>query len=225
MQHRLVLNWSKAHEALKQAAKNEIKDPALIPLTGKGWTYVTFSPIGTRPSLFLFDVERIRALARENDFTLPHEVVIQHNKIVITAYSEDGRQSTQLFCLHRLIEAYGRRYGDSTENPHHSFYGKFGGIYDRPEKGRIWAIYSKDDQALLEILQSVERLAAENQMNGVRLDVGLSNGLSALPRMLHGYDDPEYQRSGARHYKITDPIKFHVLLDQALIDYARYQFE
>ncbi len=225
MRRRLILNWCDAHDGLRQAVKNEIADPALVPSTGKGWTYITFCPIGTRPSLFLFDVERIRALAKENNFALPHDVVMQHNKVVVTACSDDGRQSAQLFGLHRLIEVFGKRYSETGECPDHSFFGKFGGVYDRPEKGRVWAIYARGDEALLEIFQSVERLAAEVCVAGVRFTVGLSNGLSALPRMLHGYDDPDYQRSGAQHYRITDPVKFQLTLDQALADYERYQFE
>jgi hypothetical protein len=42
--------------------------------------------------------------------------------------------------------------------------------------------------------------------------------------MLHGFDDPDYRRSGVRHYKITDPNQFAVLLNQARHDYGMYPF-
>ena len=225
MQRRLVLNWSEAHEGLKRAAEARLMEPSLVGETGKGWTYLTYSPRGTPPSTLLFDVERIRALARENNFALPHEVVAQHNKVVVTAYTGDGRQSSQLFALYRLIQAYCRLYGDSHAHPRHSMYGKLGGIYERPEKGRVWAIYAGGDEAVLEIFESVEKLARSEARDGCRFEVALSNGLSALPRMLHGFDDPAYRRSGAPHYRIVDPAKFHVLIEQALSDYVRYHFE
>lgn len=225
MRRRLVINWCPAHDSLKRALADEIDDPALIAPAGKGWSYLTFCPIGTRPSAVLFDVGRIGALAKENNFTLPHEVIVEHNKVVVTAHSDDGRQSTQLFHLYQLVDAYCRRYEDSRKHPHLNFYGKLGGVYERPEKGRVWAVYTRGDDALLQIYETIEKLAAASATDGARFQVSLSNGLSALPRMLHGFDDPEYRRSGAGLYRITDPAKFQVLLEQALADHARYRFE
>ncbi len=225
MRRRLVINWCDAHNSVKRAIEKDGADPAPVADAGKGWSYLTFCPLGTRPSELMFDVERLRALAQQNNFTLPHDVILQHNKVVVTAHSQDGRQSTQLLGLHGLLQAYCKLYADSQTNPRHSFYGKIGGIYDRPEKGRVLAIYAKGDDALLEINASLERLASQHAQNGCTFEVHLSNGLSALPRMLHGFDDGAYRASGADHYRITDPSKFHVLIDQALADYVRYQFE
>jgi hypothetical protein len=49
--------------------------------------------------------------------------------------------------------------------------------------------------------------------------------LSALPRMLCGFDDPAYRRSGARHYKIADPALFSAVLNQARLGYNSHPFD
>jgi hypothetical protein len=43
--------------------------------------------------------------------------------------------------------------------------------------------------------------------------------------MLHGFDDPEYRRSGTKDYRITDPARFTILLEQAQQDHDMYLFD
>lgn len=225
VRRRLNVNWSEAHCGLKRAWEQDVRAPSLVPPTGKGWSYLTFCPLGTRSSGFLFDVERVRSLAAEHDFSLPRDVLLQHNKVVVTAHSEDGRHSTSLLALYTLIDAYCREFMDAGETPRRDFYGKFGGVYERPEKGRVWAVYTTSEDDLLEIYDSVERMKGEIRLEGVSFEMSFSNGLSAIPRLLRGFDDPEYHRSGASHFRISDVPKFHVLLDQALVDHNRYLFD
>ena len=87
------------------------------------------------------------------------------------------------------------------------------------------ALYSRNDDALLEIYESLEKFISEIPVKGFSLDLRFSNGLSALPRMLHGFDDPEYRRSGTKDYRITDPARFKILLEQAQQDHDMYLFE
>ena len=225
IRRRLHVNWSEAHSLLKQAWEQEVREPALIPPMGKGWSYLTFCPLGTRSSGFLFDVEKIRILAREHDFFLPRDILLQHSKVVVTAHAEDGHQSTSLFGLYSLIDLYCRKFVDAGKHPRRDFYGKFGGVYERPEKGRVWAIYTTDEDALLEIYESIEGMKGEVGVSGVQFETSFSNGLSAIPRLLHGFGDPGYRQSGANHYRISDVNRFHVLLDQALVDHTRYLFD
>jgi hypothetical protein len=224
MQRSLVLNWSESHKNLQRAVSDKITDPAEMGDTGRGWTYVTFYPPGTQPGHVLFNIDHVRLLAQENDFFLPPEVFVEHNKVVVTAQSEDGRPTSQLFGLYRLIETYAERYGDIDRFPKHGYYGKFGGVYGRPGKGRVLAIYTNDEDTLLDIFESIEGIVGELKTPGIRYAMKLSNGLSALPRLLHGFDDPRHRKSGTTHYRITDPSRFLVLINQAKRDYSEYLF-
>ncbi len=224
MTRQMILNWCEAHSNLKQAIENNVTQPFDVMDTGKGWTYVTFLKPGAVASDILFDVSRLEQVARDNGFFLSADVVGQHNKVVLSSSGDGLGSSAQLFALVTFLKEYATRYADAKRFPDHWFYGKLGGIYDRPEKGRVLAMYSKNDDSLLEIYQSVEALAKELSTKGFHFSVRLSNGLSAIPRMLHGFDDPEYRRSGATHYRITDPVRFENLIAQAREDYSRYLF-
>lgn len=224
MKRQLIVNWSDAHTNLKKAIEEKVASPLDVLDTGKGWSYVTFLKPGTLAEDILYDVSQLEQTARDNGFFLPAEVVRQHNKVVVSTLGEGLGGSAQLFHLHAFLTAYAQRFADPKRHPNHWFYGKFGGMYDRTAKGRVLAMYSRDDDALLEIHESVEALARELDSVGMHFSVRLSNGLSAIPRMLHGFDDPEYRRSGATMYRITDPTRFEHLLDQARQDYSRYLF-
>ena len=224
MTRQMILNWCEAHANLKIAVENNVTQAFDVLDTGKGWTYVTFLKPGANASDILFDVSRLEQVARDNGFFLPADVVGQHNKVVLSAQGEGLGTSAQLFALFTFLQRYAERFADATRFPDHWFYGQMGGIYDRAEKGRVLALYSRDDDALMEIHQSVEALAKEMSVMGTHFSVRLSNGLSAIPRMLHGFDDPDYRRSGATHYRITDPVRFEHLIDQARQDYTRYLF-
>lgn len=221
---KLLINWCKAHAMLKQWADEDCPDDGSGLDNRKGWTYLTFFSPGTQGQEVLFDIEAIVRIARENGYYLPREVVAQHNKVVLTVLPESGASLSPLPQLYALITALTGRYGDTQRYPRHSFYGKFGGIYDRPEKGRVLALYSRDDEALLALYDSLSELLARGPIAGVRCDVRLSNGLSALPRMLAGFDDPAYRHAGVTHYRIQDPDRFAVLLEQARQDYRMYCF-
>jgi hypothetical protein len=43
--------------------------------------------------------------------------------------------------------------------------------------------------------------------------------------MLHGFDDPGYLSTGVDVFRITDPGRFALLLEQARADYPKYLFE
>ena len=220
----LILNWSDAHLAVKKAIDDQVASLLEVGETGKGWTYLTFCRPGTNPRDLLFDVDRLGTLARENHFYLPGEVVRQHNKVVVSAASPAMGPSAQLFGLYRFLEAFGKKFADVKRHPSHDFYGKMGGLYDRAEKGRVLVIYAPGDEALLQICESIEQLAAELEVPGVRFAVRLSNGLSAIPRLLDGFHDPEYVKTGAEFYRVTDPGQFTELLDEARKDYPNYLF-
>jgi hypothetical protein len=225
MRRDLVINWAKCHEALKLALNNGVKSPFEVMDTDKGWSYVTFFQPGTTPSRVLFNIDNLEDTAQSNGFFLPWEVVATHNKVVVTAVSELPSPSAQLFGLHRVMEAYAALYANPSKHPQHSFYGKLGGCYDRPEKGRVLVIYSTGDDALLQIEESLQGLLPKLGVRGVEFSIRLANGLSDIPRMLQGFDDPLYRSSGTNMYRITDPAKFSVLLNQARHDYAHYLFE
>lgn len=222
MKRRLILNWSEEHKGVRDAIEAKAEAPWELPETGKGWTYVTFCPPGTDPQRVLFDIDRLEAVAKDNGYHLPAEVVAQHNKLVVTAVADTP--SAQLFGLVRLLEAYAAAHADTGRNPHHAFYGKVGGQYDRLEKGRVLAIYARDDESLLAISEAMEALIARVRVPGVQFKTRLANGLSAMPRMLQGFDDPTYRGSGVTIFRITDPNRFAVLLDQARADYPNYPF-
>jgi hypothetical protein len=221
---RLLINWNDAHHDLKQLIEDKEHHETEIE-NSNGWSYITFFPKAVAADAILYDVNRLQALALDNSYHLPYEVITQHNKVVVTAYPEGDAPMNPLLGLYRLMFSYVNRFIDPQRHPSHGFYGKLGGIYDRPEKGRVLAIYAANDEALLDIYESIEKLISETPLKGVRFDLRFSNGLSALPRMLHGFDDPAYRRSGAVHYRITNPELFAVLLDQARRDYKCYPFE
>jgi hypothetical protein len=220
---KLLINWCDAHGDLRQLIDNDAIDTGIEIGNERGWTYVTFFPKGTDIKDMLYDIDHIDKLARENGYYLPREIVIQHNKVVLTAYPEKAAPGSPLTGLYFMLMCFTTRFDDAKRYPSHGFYGKFGGIYERPEKGRVLAIYSRNDDALLEIYESLEKIISEIHVKGLRFNLRFSNGLSAIPRMLHGFDDSEYRRSGARHCRILDPAQFAVLLEQAKEDYDRYR--
>jgi hypothetical protein len=222
---RLLLNWCTAHSELKRLIESGSPDDPIEIVNSKGWTYLTFFPKGTQERDILYDIDQIRILARNNHYHLSREIIMQHNKIVLTAYPESAPPSSLLPELYSLVASFSLRFSDTQRYPSHGFYGKFGGIYERPEKGRVLAVYSQNDDALLAIYESLEMLVSEIHAKGLRFDLRFSNGLSALPRMLHGFDDPDYSRSGAKDYKITDSARFAILLEQAKQDYGKYLFD
>jgi hypothetical protein len=222
---RLLLNWCNAHGELKRLVESGRLDDEIEIGNGRGWTYLTFFPKGTREQEMLYDIGQILRLAQNNSYYLPQDVVTQHNKIVLTAYPEGTRPASLLAELYFIVASFAVKFDDAQRYPSHGFYGKFGGIYERQEKGRVLALYSRNDDALLEIYESLEKFISEITVKGLRLDLRFSNGLSALPRMLHGFDDPEYRRSGTRDYRITDPARFTILLEQAQQDHDMYFFD
>lgn len=225
MKRHLIFNWHPNHEALRLALADGVKDPRDVSETGKGWTYVTFVKPGTRAFEVLFDVDQLDRLARDNGYYLPRDAVSRHNKVVVTARSTESGPSAQLFALVRFLEAFARRHADPKRYPVHGFYGKLGGSFDRRHKGRVLVMYGEGDEALLEILAGVEAILPECAFPGVELNVSLANGLSALPRLLTGFDDPKYRGSGATLFKIRDPGRFATVLDEARQDYPKYIFE
>ncbi len=223
---KLVLNWCPAHEDLKRSVEECDRATDGCELKNdRGWTYLTFFPRGTNPQDVLFDVDALRKLARENHYYLPREVIAQHNKVVLTAYSQSDPPISPVVGIFARLAMFSTLFEDARRYPTHGIYGKFGGVYERPEKGRVLAIYSRNEDALLTIYESLEKLVAEVPVEGFRFVLGFSNGLSAIPRMLQGFDDPEYRHSGASHYRIADPGRFAQLLDQAMMDYQQYRFD
>jgi hypothetical protein len=222
---KLLLNWCAAHSDLKQWIEHSQPGDGGEIGNGTGWTYVTFFPRGTKNKEVLYDISQILKLAQDNNYYLPHEVVVQHNKIVLTVHQEGAAAASPLAGIFPLVASFAARFDDAQRYPAHGFYGKFGGIYERPEKGRVLALYSCNDDALLVIYESLARMISEIRVKGFRFDLSFSNGLSAIPRMLHGFDNPEYRHSGAKHYRIADPVRFAILLDQARKDYEMYRFD
>jgi hypothetical protein len=225
MKRTLLFNWHPNHEALQRAIADGVKEPREVMETGKGWTYVTFVKPGTRASEVLFDVDRLDRLARAHGYYLPREVVARHNKVVVTARSSELGPSAQLFALVRFLEAFAKRHADPARHPVQGFYGKLGGSFDRRHKGRVLVMYGEGDEALLEIYAGAEAVLPECAVPGVELTVSLANGLSALPRLLTGFDDPKYRGSGATLFKIRDPGRFATVLDEARQDHDKYIFE
>jgi hypothetical protein len=221
---RLLLNWCAAHQGLKQWVEEGCPDGGATLDNRKGWTYLTFFSPGTQGREILYDIDRIDREARGNGYYLPREVVAQHNKVVLTALPTDASPASPLPRLYSLVAALADRYADPGRYPRLAFYGKFGGIYDRPEKGRALALYSRDDEALLEIHDALNERLASVPAEGVRFHLRLTNGLSAIPRMLAGFDDPAYRNAGVTSYRIQDPSRFALFLAQARQDYQRYPF-
>lgn len=224
MRRELVVNWAEAHLNVKRALEEKIKSPFEILDTDKGWSYVTFYEVTADPSSVLYNLNRLEKAATENGYFLPWDIMREHNKVVVTATADLPSPSAQLYGLHALLEAYEDLYNNTNKFPLHGFYGKMGGFYDRPEKGRVLVMYAPCDEALLEVMGAVETLLPKVKVPGVRFEMHLANGLSAIPRLLQGFDDPEYRQSGSPYYRITDPNKFAMLLDQARNDYHKYMF-
>ena len=227
MRRDTIINWHPEHEALKSVIDSRVKVSDLHELgeTGAGWSYVTHFPLGTTPDKVLFDLSKLEETAEELGYFLPDEVIAEHNKIVVTAISGEPNPSHQLYGLVRLIEEFGRRFANPRKHPRMGWYGKVGGIYERPEKGRVLVLYAEDDESLLEIEAALQDLFSECKVAGVGFEMRLGNGLSDLPRLLKGYGDPEYRQAGAHHFKITDPQRFETLVEQARVDYSNYRFE
>jgi len=122
---------------------------------GRGWTYLTFFPKGTNPKEVLYDIEELRTVARENHYHLPFEVVAQHNKVVLTAYSDGERPVSPLPAIFAHVAMFAQRFNDTLRYSAHGICGKFGGIFERSEKGRVPAIYFRSDDALLSIYESL----------------------------------------------------------------------
>jgi hypothetical protein len=227
MRRETIINWHREHEGLRPFCENgdRLGDHHELTETGAGWSYVTYYPLGTRRDEVLFDLTRLEATAEALGYFLPDEVISQHNKLVVTATSGEPSPSLQLYGLVKLILAYGDRNANPRANPRLGFYGKFGGIYTRPEKGRVLVLYAQDDECLLEVEAAFQALILEHRVRGVAFEVRLGNGLSDLPRLLKGYRDPGYREAGVHHFKITDPHRFETLVRQAREDYGNYLFE
>ncbi|HNU69462.1 MAG TPA: hypothetical protein PKG82_09950, partial [Myxococcota bacterium] len=135
MRRKTIINWSDAHARLKEAIENRVTDPQMVGATEKGWSYVTFCSSRAEPAHFLYDIDRIKTIARDNGFYLPGEIVRQHNKVLVIAHSRDHEPSQQLFGLWRFLMEFEKRFDSTDKFPHHDFFGKFGGNFDRSEKG------------------------------------------------------------------------------------------
>jgi hypothetical protein len=221
---KLVLNWCPAHEDLKRSVE-DCSDPDKSEIgNDKGWTYLTFFPEGTNAKEALYDIDVLQTMALENRYYLPHEVVTQHNKVVLTAFSDSKPPISPLLGIFTLVAMFVNLFDDTNCYPFHGIYGKFGGIYERQEKGRVLAVYSRSTDALLTIYASLEKLISEAVLKGFRFELDFSNGLSAIPRLLQGFNNPEYRQAGVQHYRIADPTRFTMLLDQARKDYKMYRF-
>lgn len=225
MRRELIVNWGECHLKLKEALELGVKSPMEVMDTDKGWSYLTFFRPGTAPSKVLFDIDDLEHIAQQNGYFLPWETVSTHNKVVVTAFSDIPNPSAQLFGLYKLLEVYSDLFANSVKHPEYSFYGKLGGCYDRPEKGRVLVIYSTSDESLLYIEEAIKEIVGKMKLRGIEYQTRLANGLSDIPRMLQGFDDPVYRNSGTSMYRITDPARFTILLEQARHDYDHYMFE
>jgi len=225
MRRKLIINWSPAHERLREAIENGVEHPSEVGTTSKGWSYCTFCTSKCGPNELLYDIDSIRTIARDNGFYLPGEIVRQHNKVLVVAHSAELDASPQLFGLWRFLMEFEKKFNNTEHFPKHDFFAKFGGKFDRSEKGRVLAIYSRGgDDALMAIYESCEELAREMEVPGITFEVGVSAGLSAIPRMLAGFDDPEYRATGVDMYRINNPAEFEQMLKTAKDDFPKYPF-
>ncbi len=225
MRRELIINWSEVHDSVRRELDKPKPDALDVGDSGKGWSYVTFFRPGTHRENVLFDVNGLEQTAQKNGYFLPWDIISQHNKLVINAFSNVGNgPSVALLALVKLLEEYAKKFNHPLNFPHHGFYGKLGGIFERPEKGRVMALYATSDDDLLLIEESLQEVVKSMKLKWASFDLHLSNGLSDIPRMLDGYDDPEYRETGATHFRITDPARFQSLLDQARRDYGHYLF-
>lgn len=224
MRRKLMINWGKAHERLREALADGIDDSRQVGVTEKGWSYVTFVTSNCGAEEVLYDVDQLDLTAQENGYYLPREMVTQHSKVIISAKATDNEPSVALFGLVKFLEEFERRFDNGDEFPQHGFYGKIGGEFDRPEKGRVLVMYGQGEDALAEIFDSAVVMSDEFRVPGVRFDVDLSNSLSEIPRLLDGFDDPDYLKSGATHFRITDPHRFKRVLEDVRLDQPNYLF-
>ena len=226
MRRELIVNWSEEHVAVKRELENPRGNLMDVGESGPGWSYVTFFGPGTQRDAVLFDINSLEHTAQDNGYFLPREVLTQHNKVVVAAFSQVGSNpSMAIFALYKLMEAYAARYNNPRKYPRLGFYGKVGGFFERPEKGRVLAIYAPSDEMLIEVAEAFDETIKRLKFKGVSFDYRLSNGLSAIPRILDGFDDPTYREAGVTHFRITNPGKFEMLLEQAKRDYGNYLFE
>ena len=224
MRRKVVINWSPGHQSIRDLHEETIDDWQAAAETGKGWSYVTFVDSRVARSEILYNVDSLEITAVENGYFIPAKEASQHNKIVVEATSVFGDPVHQLFGLTELLKLLDKEYSSADRYPYLEFYGKLGGIYDRSEKGRVLVIYSKCVDNLLEIDALLDDIFKKIKIKGVVFEKRLSNGLSALPRMLEGFDDPQYRNSGATQYRITDIGRFAKLLELAREDCGKYMF-
>ncbi len=220
----LIVNWNATHAPVKEALDRNEKHPFALLDTDKGWSHITFYRPGTPSEDVLFDIDRLEHIAKDSAFYLPGDVLSQHNKIVITATSEPGNHSAQIYGLGRFLAAYAKQYRNTKKYPDLGFYGKVGGIYDRPEKGRALIIYATSDEGLLKVLEAMEAILPTVRTKGVTLGHHLANGLSDIPRLLEGLGDSSYRRSGAELFRISDLKHFTMVLRQVRRDHSKYLF-
>lgn len=226
MRRDLIINWSDVHASVKRELDKSKPAALEVGDSGKGWSYVTFFRPGISREQVLFNVNEMEDTAKRNGYFLPWDLITEHNKIVICAHSLVGNgPSVALLGLVKLLEEYAKRFNHPGDYPHHGFYGKLGGIYERPEKGRVLALYATSDDDLLQIQDSLEEVIRAMKVKWATFSHHLSNGLSDIPRLLDGFDDPAYRETGATHFRITDPARFQSLLEQARRDYGHYLFE
>ena len=112
----LLLNWCNAHGELKRLVESGHPDEEIKIGNGRGWTYVTFFPKGTREQEMLYDIGQILRLAQDNSYYLPRDVVTQHNKIVLTAYPEGTRPASLLAELYFIVASFGVNPTDCTKD-------------------------------------------------------------------------------------------------------------
>ena len=226
MRRELIVNWSEEHLAVKREVEKPKGNLMDVGESGHGWSYVTFFGPGTSRNKVLFDIDSLEHTAQDNGYFLPKDVLCQHNKLVVSAFSQIGSNpSMAMFALYKLMEAYAIKYNNPRKYPRLGFYGKKGGFFERPEKGRVLAIYAPSDDSLLEVAEAFDETIRRLKFKGASYDHRLSNGLSAIPRMLDGFDDPTYRNTGVTHFRITNPSRFELLLQQARKDYGNYLFE
>ncbi len=226
----LITNWNKRHSDLaklieEQGKKFEPKEDNLHLLgdNGSGWSYVTFFSAGTPKEKALFNVAELERVLSENRQYVPRQLVDEHSKVVVEAFSENP--SLNLFALYKVLETYASFFRSATKFPNSGFYGKFGGRFERPEKGRALALYSVSDENILTIHNSVMQIMPKVNIPNVDFSIRFSNGLTELTRQLEGFDNPEYKSSGATHYRVTNPQLFAKLVKQAQEDHSKYLFE
>jgi hypothetical protein len=204
---------------------------------GPGWSYVTFYPRGTFRHDVVFDLHSLEMLAATNH--VPIEVLDSHNKFVIEATNEFwskkdilptdippdmDSEAANLFALYSIMREFAKQFRSISQNPEMGFYGKFGGVFEKPEKGRVLAIYSDCDENLMKMSEMMADVAGAVRVPGVKYHARLGNGLTEITRGLDGFNDKLYRETGAKHCRVKNPKEFAAILDQAKLDYANYPF-